>query len=174
MSTNAPRYCRCGNRLAWKHAGALCDSCERQAVHRRAAPPTVSPVFWDTPALRDALAAQHIGRVARAYRRHGEFAARYGRDGVSQELLGTWLGLTQAQVSRIENGPPIRNLDTLAHWARILQVPPHLLWFKLPAGRSGNVPGKSPSSRQRRRCQQRHQTDCQRPKRGSMTRTPWP
>jgi hypothetical protein len=32
------------------------------------------------------------------------------------ELLGTWLGLTQAQVSRIENGPPVRNLDTLAHW----------------------------------------------------------
>ena len=142
MSTNAPRYCRCGNRLAWNHAGALCGSCERQAVHRRAEPPAVSPAFWDTPALRDALAAQHIGRVARAYRRHGEFAARYGRNGVSQELLGTWLGLTQAQVSRIENGPPVRNLDTLAHWARVLQIPSHLLWFKLPPGRSVNEPRK--------------------------------
>ena len=58
--------------------------------------------------------------------------ARYGRDGISQEMLGTWLGLTQAQVSRIENGPPIRNLDTLAHWARVLRIPVHLLWFKLP------------------------------------------
>src|SRR5256885_11687777 len=34
--------------------------------------------------------------------------------------------LTQAQVSRIENGPPIRNLDTLAHWARVLRIPPDL------------------------------------------------
>ena len=139
MSTSAPRYCRCGNRLAWNHAGALCGSCEREAVHRRAAPPAVSRAFWGTPALRDALAAQHIGRVARAYRRHTEFAARYGRDGVSQELLGTWLGLTQAQVSRIENGPHVRNLDTLAHWARVLQIPPRLLWFKLPPDRSVNV-----------------------------------
>jgi transcriptional regulator with XRE-family HTH domain len=142
MSTNAPRYCRCGNRLAWNHTGALCGSCERQTVHRRAEPPTVSPAFWDTPAFRDALAAQHIGRVARAYRRHNDFTARYGRDGVSQELLGTWLGLTQPQVSRIENGPPVRNLDTLAHWARVLQIPPHLLWFKLPPGRSVNVARK--------------------------------
>ena len=139
MSTNAPRYCRCGNRLAWNHAGALCGSCERQTVDDRAEPPTVTPAFWNTPALRDALAAQHIGRVARAYRRHSEFAVRYGRDGVSQELLGTWLGLTQAQVSRIENGPPVRNLDTLAHFARVLQIPAHLLWFKLPPGRSVSV-----------------------------------
>jgi transcriptional regulator with XRE-family HTH domain len=113
-----------------------CGSCERQPVDHRAEPPTVSPAFWDTPALRDALAAQHIGRVARAYRRNGEFAARDGRDGVSPELLGTWLGLTRAQVSRIENGPPVRNLDTLAHWARVLQTPRRLLWFKLPPGRS--------------------------------------
>jgi transcriptional regulator with XRE-family HTH domain len=101
----------------------------------------VSATFWDTPALRDALAAQHIGRLARAYRRHHEFAARYGHAGVSQELLGTWLGLTQAQVSRVENGPPVRNLDTLAHWARVLQIPPHLLWFNLAPGRSVNKPG---------------------------------
>jgi transcriptional regulator with XRE-family HTH domain len=142
MSTNAPRYCRCGNRLAPNRAGALCGSCEQEAVHRRAAPPAVSRTFWDTPALRDAFAAQHIGRVARVYRRHAEFATRYGRDGVSQELLGTWLGLTQAQVSRIENGPPVRNLDTLAHWARVLQIPAHLLWFKLPPSRSVDQPGK--------------------------------
>lgn len=146
MSTNAPRYCRCGNRLAWNHAGAQCDSCERQALHRTAGPPAVSAAFWDTPALRDALAAQHSGRVTRAYRRHSEFAARYGRNGVSQELLGTWLGLTQAQVSRIENGPPVRNLDTLAHWARILQIPAHLLWFKLPPGRSVNEPREKPQT----------------------------
>ena len=134
MTANAPRYCRCGNRLAWNHASALCGSCERQAVDHRAEPPMVSPAFWSTPALRDALAAQHIGRVARAYRRHSEFASRYGRGGVSQELLGTWLGLTQAQVSRIENGPPVRNLDTLAHWARVLQIPASPALVQAPAG----------------------------------------
>ena len=144
MSANAPRYCRCGNRLAWNHASALCGSCERQTVDHRAEPPSVSPAFWDTSALRDALATQHIGRVARAYRRDSEFASRYGRGGVSQELFGTWLGLTQAQVSRIENGPPVRNLDTLAHWARVLRIPPHLLWFKLPPGRSVNEPRGKP------------------------------
>jgi tetratricopeptide (TPR) repeat protein len=97
----------------------------------------VSAAFWDAPALRDALAAQHIGHLARAYRRHREFVARFGRDGISQERLGSWLGLTQAQVSRIETGPPVRNLDTLAHWARVLQIPAPLLWFKLPPGRDG-------------------------------------
>lgn len=144
MTASAPRYCRCGNRLARGHAGALCGSCERQAIHERAEPPPVSATFWTTPALRDALAAQHIGRLARAYRRHHEFATRYGRDGISQELLGSWLGLTQAQVSRIENGPPVRNLDTLAQWARILQIPAHLLWFKLAPDRRVDKPGEEP------------------------------
>ena len=34
---------------------------------------------------------------------------------------------------------PVRNLDILAHWARVLQIPLHLLWFKLPPDRSVNV-----------------------------------
>jgi tetratricopeptide (TPR) repeat protein len=144
MSANTTRYCRCGNRLAWDHKGTLCGSCEREAIHQRAESPSVSATFWDTPALRDALAAQHIGRLGRAYRRHHEFTARYGHAGVSQELLGTWLGLTQAQVSRVENGPPVRNLDILVHWARVLQIPPRLLWFKLAPGRSVDKPGAEP------------------------------
>ena len=96
--------------------------------------------FWDSQAFRDAFDAQHMGRVARAYRRHPSHVARYGRDGIPQELLGDWLGLTQAQVSRIENGQPIRNLDTLAHWARILRIPAELLWFKLPRGQNSTEP----------------------------------
>jgi transcriptional regulator with XRE-family HTH domain len=43
-----------------------------------------------------------------------------------------WLGMTQAQVSRIENGPPIRNLDTLVFWAMTLRIPERHLWFDLP------------------------------------------
>jgi tetratricopeptide (TPR) repeat protein len=137
MSAGAPRYCQCGQRLARDHAGAVCSSCERQAVNGRSGPPLVLAGFWETLAFRDAFAAQHIGHVARAYRRHPDHAARYGRDGISQERLGGWLGMTQAQVSRIENGPPIRNLDTLAYWARILSIPARLLWFKLPPEASG-------------------------------------
>jgi transcriptional regulator with XRE-family HTH domain len=137
MSASALRYCQCGQRLARDHAGALCSSCERQSATERSEPPLVQAGFWETAALRDACAAQHMGHVARAYRRHPDHAARYGRDGISQERLGAWLGLTQAQVSRIENGPPIRNLDTLAYWARILRIPADLLWFKLPPDTTG-------------------------------------
>jgi len=149
MSAPVPRYCPCGKRLARDHAGGRCGTCERQAVQQRAEPPALPSGFWDTPAFRDAFDAQHMGRVARAYRRHPSHLARHGRGGIPQELLGDWLGLTQAQVSRIENGPPIRNLDTLAHWARVLRIPPGLLWFKLPPGRNtpepaAREPGRRP------------------------------
>lgn len=95
--------------------------------------------FWQHPALREAFDARHMGHIARAYRRHPFNAARYGRDGIPQELLGEWLGLAQAQVSRVENGSPIRNLDTLSHWARTLRIPSGLLWFKLPSGQASAV-----------------------------------
>ena len=129
---SAPRYCQCGKRLARDHAGTQCGICEREGMRQRAEPPAVPAGFWHTPAFRDAFDAQHMGHIARAYRRHPLNVTNYGRDGIPQELLGDWLGLTQAQVSRIENGPPIRNLDTLAHWARTLRIPPDLLWFRLP------------------------------------------
>ncbi len=93
--------------------------------------------FWHTAQFRDAFSEQHIGRISRAYRKHERHLALYGRDGISQELLGGWLGLTQAQVSRIENGAPVRSLDSLAHWARTLRIPDHLLWFKLLDERTG-------------------------------------
>jgi len=87
--------------------------------------------FWDTQQFRDASADQHIG-LSRAYRKHPAHAATYGTGGIPQEVLAAWLGLTQAQISRIENGPPVRHLDQLAHWARTIRIPEHLLWFALP------------------------------------------
>jgi hypothetical protein len=136
MSASVPRYCQCGKRLARDHAGTQCGACERRVTLQRAEPPAVPPNFWHTPGFHDAFNAQHMGHIARAYRRHPVNVANYGRDGIPQELLGAWLGLTQAQVSRIENGPPIRNLDTLTRWARTLRIPPELLWFKLPGGQT--------------------------------------
>ncbi|MDT3440848.1 MULTISPECIES: helix-turn-helix transcriptional regulator [unclassified Pseudofrankia] len=89
--------------------------------------PELPDEFWHTDQLRDAFAAQHIGLVSVAYRMNP-----HHRRLISQERLGRWLGLTQAQVSRIESGPPVRDLDRLTHWARMLRLPPHLLWFDLP------------------------------------------
>lgn len=136
MTARPPRYCPCGKRLAHDRGGTRCRACEQELVNLRAAPSAVPADFWNTDQLRDAFDAQHMGRVARAYRKHPFHIGRYGREGIPQEVLGGWFGLTQAQVSRIENGPPIRNLDTLAHWARVLRIPPYLLWFRLPGERS--------------------------------------
>ena len=127
------RYCRCGTRLAADNSGGQCGRCERASRDKLIAPPEVPVEFWQTEQLRDAFAQQHMGRVARAYRLHPYHQPVYGPNGIPQGLLGQWLGLSQPQVSRIETGPSIRNLDTLAYWARTLHTPPELLWFRLPA-----------------------------------------
>jgi predicted kinase/transcriptional regulator with XRE-family HTH domain len=129
------RYCRCGTRLAADNTGGQCARCQRASRNKLIAPPQVPAEFWRTEQLRDAFVAQHMGWVARAYRLHPYHQPVYGPSGISQGLLGQWLGLSQPQVSRIENGSPIRNLDTLAYWARILHIPPELLWFRLPEQR---------------------------------------
>jgi transcriptional regulator with XRE-family HTH domain len=126
------RYCRCGAYLATDNAGRLCANCQRATRDKFIAPPQVPAEFWQTDQLRAAFAAQHIGRVARAYRLHPYHHEVYGPAGISQGLLGQWLGVQQPQISRIENGPPIRDLDTLAYWARLLGIPARMLWFDLP------------------------------------------
>lgn len=132
MNPSSTRYCRCGTRLGQYHQRPLCNPCEKKLAALRLAPPEVPDGFWDTEQLRQAFTAQHIGQVSRAYRRHPHHIARYGKDGISQEVVGGWLGLTQTQISRIENGPSVRHLDSLTHWARTLRIPEHLLWFRLP------------------------------------------
>jgi tetratricopeptide (TPR) repeat protein len=112
--------------------GRLCAQCEHAARDKLIVPPQVPPEFWQTEQFRAAFAAQHIGWMARTYRTHPYHQAVYGTNGISQTLLGHWLGLRQPQVSRIETGPPIRDLDTLVHWARVLGIPAGLLWFRLP------------------------------------------
>jgi transcriptional regulator with XRE-family HTH domain len=88
----------------------------------------VPPEFWDDDGLQEALNARHMGQVVRAYRTH-----RYhGRHALAQEVVANWVGLTQAQLSRIENGPSIVHLDRLTQWARVLGIPGRYLWFKLP------------------------------------------
>jgi transcriptional regulator with XRE-family HTH domain len=102
-------------------------------------PPSLPLSFWATDQMRDALASWHMGRVIFAYRTH----PHHGK-ALPQELVGSWLGLTQAQLSRIENGPAPEQLNKLIRWAEILGIPAGSLWFKLPkdvgeVGRAGTT-----------------------------------
>ncbi|MGW3789585.1 helix-turn-helix domain-containing protein [Micromonospora arida] len=92
------------------------------------APPVVPASFWEHEPVRLALAERHLGRVIRAYRCH----PYHGRVALPQSVVAGWLGITQAQLSRVENGPPLVHLDRLAHWAKLLRVPVGSLWFRLP------------------------------------------
>ncbi|MBL7499781.1 hypothetical protein I6A84_20745 [Frankia sp. CNm7] len=128
MDAAPGRYCfSCGGRLARDNPGSRCARCLHRGRLEQDEAPELPEHFWQTDQLRDAFAAQHIGLVSVAYR-----VNPHHRRPISQERLGRWLGLTQAQVSRIESSPPIRDLDRLTHWARTLRLPPHLLWFDLP------------------------------------------
>lgn len=90
--------------------------------------PQQPPEFWQHSPLRVALAGRHIGKVIREYRLH----PAHGRNVLSQERMGDFLGLTQPQLSRVENDPPVIHLDKLIHWALILSIPAEYLWFTLP------------------------------------------
>ena len=102
-----------------------CAACQRKGRGIRASAPLVPPDFWLLPAMRVALTSRHIGRVIYAYRTH----PYHGR-ALSQEVVGGWLGLSQAQLSRVENGPPVRDLAKLMSWSRVLGIPGQLLWFE--------------------------------------------
>lgn len=104
-------------------------------------PPALTPDFWTSDVLAEALHSWHIGQVIRAYRHHPSHGSRP----LSQELVANWLGLTQTQLSRIEGGPPIKDLGKLVAWARALRIPADLLWFKLPNEATAN-PAIRPSS----------------------------
>jgi len=124
------RYCaRCGGRLNRYNAETLCGACVSASPDDDQQPPLVPPAFWHVDQMRDALATWHMGRVIFAYRNHP-----YHGKALPQEVVGTWLGLTQAQLSRIEKGPAPEQLSKLVRWAQVLGIPGELLWFKLPRG----------------------------------------
>ena len=127
------RYCdRCGARLARDNRAALCGPCSSPAALRD--PPAVPPGFWDVAAIRDALDTWHMGRVIHAYRHHP-----WHGQVLRQSVVGDWFGLTQTQVSRIENGRAPEEISKLVRWARLLGIPPERLWFGLP-GDGSTVP----------------------------------
>ncbi len=90
--------------------------------------------------MRQALATRHMGKIERAFRTHA-----YARP-ISQSVAASWFFLTQAQLSRLESGPPIQNMDRLVQWAHILRIPANLLWFPLSddnAPEAGQCPAAS-------------------------------
>ncbi|MGH3872374.1 MAG: helix-turn-helix domain-containing protein [Pseudonocardiaceae bacterium] len=128
MNANTARYCRsCKTRRARDNRGDVCAACTAKAL---AGPPPVPPTFWDHAEIRNALDRWHMGAVISAYRNH----PFHGRP-LRQETVASWVGLTQAQLSRIENGPAIKDLDKLIRWATLLGMPAQLLWFQLPTPR---------------------------------------
>jgi tetratricopeptide (TPR) repeat protein len=108
-------------------------------------PPTLGDDFYETDDFRAAFASQHIGRVFKAYRNHPRHRQLSGK-ALNQHLLGQWLGLTQAQVSKIENGKPEQNLEKLRNYVSILRLPSHLLWFDLPGQTRLNRPNTTNGS----------------------------
>jgi len=90
--------------------------------------------------MRAALDAWHMGRVIAAYRTH----PHHGRP-LRQETVAAWIGITQPQLSRIENGPPITDLDRLTQWARLLCIPPERLWFQVQRQRAARPPVPAPA-----------------------------
>ncbi len=89
----------------------VCAVCQKHARATLAEPPVVPPEFWQTDRMRDALDAWHIGRVVQAYRTHPWHARP-----LSQGTVAAWIGLTQTQLSRIENGPATQDLAKLVQW----------------------------------------------------------
>jgi hypothetical protein len=142
-STNCPR---CGGRLARDNASGRCAGCQAAERDRLVAPPTVSASFWTHEPIRRALAERHLGRVIRAYRCH----PYHGRHPLPQRTVASWLGITQAQLSRVENGPAMVHLDRLTHWAQLLRIPGDRLWFALPDLDPGGAPGTAGMTGDRR------------------------
>ncbi|WDZ84394.1 hypothetical protein [Micromonospora cathayae] len=133
-----PTCPRCGGRLARDNSSGRCNPCQAAERDRLTTPPALPPSFWDHEPLRRAFRDRHLGLVIRAYRNH----PYHGRRPLPQHVVARWLGITQAQLSRVEGGPPMVHLDRLTHWAQLLTIPAGHLWFKLP-----DTPGEPAADR---------------------------
>lgn len=131
MDARRVRSCgRCGARLASDNPGTHCGACARGRHLPVRAPEPKPDDFWQRPLLAEALRTRHFGKVLYAYRYEH-------RPTITQALLGEWLGMTQAQVSRLERAEaPPHDLDKLKSWAAALNIPESNLWFRLASSRS--------------------------------------
>ncbi len=123
----------CGNHLAPNSYDGLCALCQRRQASFAALtePPELPLEFWTADPMFEALATRHMGKVIRTYR-SCLGGGTSGSGAIAQETVAHWLGVTQALLSRAENGDAPTDLRKLAEWAQTLKIPDFLLWFKLP------------------------------------------
>lgn len=132
VSAGRHRCAGCSASLAADNTSRLCSRCHRDQRDQLRIPPVqLSEDFWTTDDFQAAFDSQHIGRVLKAYRNHPRYLKLFGK-ALNQEVLGRWLGLAQAQVSKLENGRPEQNLETLRRYAEVLHIPHDMLWFNFP------------------------------------------
>lgn len=142
-ATGGRRCPGCGTVLAADNTARLCGRCHREQRDQLRTPPVqLTDGFFETDEFRAAFKSQHIGKVFKAYRNHPRHLQLYGK-ALNQELLGRWLSLTQAQVSKLENGKSEQNLETLRRFAKILHLPQHFLWFDFPGQSRLRLPRSS-------------------------------
>ncbi|WP_225978045.1 helix-turn-helix domain-containing protein [Gandjariella thermophila] len=111
--------------IAADNPDRLCHRCRRSARSEVFGPPEVPESFWDHPVFASAFADRDMGALLAAYRHHPQHVNR-----ITQDRMATWLGISQAQLSRYENGEnPIDRMDRLRHFAAVLGIPPERLWF---------------------------------------------
>ncbi|MCP2170225.1 helix-turn-helix domain-containing protein [Goodfellowiella coeruleoviolacea] len=119
------RACPCGALIASDNSDRLCNRCRRNARPQVFGPPEVPESFWSHSVLAGAFADRDMGALLAAYRHHPHHVNR-----ITQDRLATWLGISQAQLSRYETGEnPIDRMDKLKHFAEVLRVPADRLWF---------------------------------------------
>lgn len=123
---NQVRFCSCGTRLAGDNRGSLCSACQNKSRNTLLSAPSVPPEFWLTHEMQKAISGRHMGNIIYAYRTH----PIHGRV-IAQATVARWASMSQTQLSRIESGPPLRDLDRLMQWAHTLRIPSRLLWFRM-------------------------------------------
>lgn len=118
------RRCRrCRAVLRRTNGGVLCGPCERGAG---SVEPLLSPDFFKSPDVVEALAGRDFGRFFRL--------ARVDLD-VTQEQFGLMIGLAQSQVCKIENGGArLRDIEAVARVVSRFRIPLELLGFTGDAG----------------------------------------
>jgi hypothetical protein len=101
------RYFRCGKPLVADNTGRQCARCQRASRDKLIVPPEVLAEFWLNEQLREAFAAQYMGRVARAYRTRPYHYAIYGPSGIHKR--------TQQRTRELASAlRPWRHLPTVA------------------------------------------------------------
>ncbi|MFD2419746.1 helix-turn-helix domain-containing protein, partial [Amycolatopsis pigmentata] len=128
--------------------------CERKFKASLGKPPVMSRDFWQSDRFREAFESQDMGKVFRAFRTDERHKEHYGRNGIHQTWLASWLGMTQSQLSRIEQGKSSTDsLQVLRRWAKVLSIPPELLWFDFPGQKRQRVSSRKPRDRLTERLQ---------------------